>query len=84
MTPLLLNRPCISTTTTLLLRSLSISSITTRSANSSSSRVPALPTKRMNLFTAVNDAMRVALQTDPTAIVLGEGNLLTPCTLMHW
>ena len=28
--------------------------------------------KRMNLFTAVNDAMRVAMQTDPSAIVFGE------------
>lgn len=28
--------------------------------------------KRMNYFTAVNDAMRIALQTDPTAIVFGE------------
>jgi hypothetical protein len=74
MTPYkLLNRPCIKAT--LLLRSLSTSSITTSSTtNNSSNRVTALPTKRMNLFTAVNDAMRVALQTDPTAIVLGEGN----------
>ena len=31
-----------------------------------------LPTKRMNLFTAVNDAMRVAMQTDETACVFGE------------
>ena len=29
-------------------------------------------TRRMNLFTAVNDAMRVAMETDPTAIVFGE------------
>lgn len=29
-------------------------------------------TKRMNLFTAVNDAMRVSLQTDETACVFGE------------
>lgn len=28
--------------------------------------------KRMNLFTAINDAMRVALQTDDSAIVFGE------------
>jgi hypothetical protein len=28
--------------------------------------------KRMNFFTAINDAMRVALQTDDTAIVFGE------------
>lgn len=26
----------------------------------------------MNLFTAVNDAMRIALRTDPTAVVFGE------------
>lgn len=24
--------------------------------------------KRMNLFTAINDAMRIALETDPTAV----------------
>lgn len=29
-------------------------------------------TKSMNLFTAINDAMSIALQTDPTAIVFGE------------
>lgn len=29
-------------------------------------------TKKMNLFTAVNDAMRVAMQTDPTAVLFGE------------
>ncbi len=28
--------------------------------------------KQMNLFTAVNDAMRVALETDPTSIIFGE------------
>lgn len=28
--------------------------------------------KRMNLFTAVNDAMRVALETDDSAVVFGE------------
>lgn len=76
MTPYkLLNGPCIRAT--LLLRSLSTSSITSSSSsttNNSSNRVTTLPTKRMNLFTAVNDAMRVALQTDPTAIILGEGN----------
>ena len=31
-----------------------------------------METKRMNLFTAVNDAMRIALKTDPSAIVFGE------------
>jgi 2-oxoisovalerate dehydrogenase E1 component beta subunit len=30
------------------------------------------PTERMNYFTAVNDAMRVALKTDETAVVFGE------------
>jgi 2-oxoisovalerate dehydrogenase E1 component beta subunit len=29
-------------------------------------------TKKMNLFTAINDAMRIALETDPTAVVFGE------------
>lgn len=29
-------------------------------------------TRRMNLFTAINDAMRVAMTTDPTAVVFGE------------
>ncbi len=29
-------------------------------------------TKKMNLFTAVNDAMRIAMQTDPTAVLFGE------------
>mmetsp|Transcript_11788 Transcript_11788/g.35954 ORF Transcript_11788/g.35954 Transcript_11788/m.35954 type:complete len:363 (-) Transcript_11788:59-1147(-) len=29
-------------------------------------------TKKMNLFTAVNDAMKIALQTDDSAIVFGE------------
>lgn len=28
--------------------------------------------KKMNLFTAINDAMRVALETDPTAVIFGE------------
>lgn len=31
-----------------------------------------MPTTKMNLFTAVNDAMRIALKTDDTAIVFGE------------
>ncbi len=29
-------------------------------------------TKKINLFTAINDAMRIAMQTDPTAVVFGE------------
>jgi hypothetical protein len=29
--------------------------------------------KKMNLFTALNDGMKVAMQTDPTAILFGEG-----------
>ena len=29
-------------------------------------------TKKMNLFTAVNDAMRVAMKTDDSAVVFGE------------
>lgn len=43
-----------------------------RSARFSSAAPAALETKKMNLFTAVNDAMRVALETDPTAVVFGE------------
>jgi hypothetical protein len=31
-------------------------------------------TTKMNLFTAVNDAMRVAMTTDQSAIVFGEVN----------
>lgn len=31
-----------------------------------------LETTKMNLFTAINDAMSIALRTDPTAIVFGE------------
>jgi hypothetical protein len=41
-----------------------------RAASSASAAAPA--SKRVNLFTAVNDAMSVALETDPTAIVFGE------------
>lgn len=29
-------------------------------------------TTKMNLFTAINDAMRIALKSDDTAIVFGE------------
>lgn len=31
-----------------------------------------LETKRMNLFTAINDGMRVAMETDDSAVVFGE------------
>lgn len=30
------------------------------------------PTRRMNLFSAVNDALRTTLQTDPSSVVFGE------------
>ncbi|TFJ84918.1 hypothetical protein NSK_003950 [Nannochloropsis salina CCMP1776] len=33
---------------------------------------PGVSTKRMNLFTAVNDALRTALEQDQSAIVFGE------------
>ncbi|RLN57668.1 hypothetical protein BBJ29_000407 [Phytophthora kernoviae] len=33
---------------------------------------PAAQTTRMNLFTAINDAMRVAMDTDPSAVLFGE------------
>ncbi len=31
-----------------------------------------METKRMNLFTALNDAMRIAMETDDSAILFGE------------
>lgn len=31
-----------------------------------------MKTKKMNLFTAVNDAMRIAMRTDDSAVVFGE------------
>lgn len=31
-----------------------------------------MKTKKMNLFTAINDAMKVAMETDRTAVILGE------------
>ena len=43
-----------------------------RSLSSVSSRPDHGKTKKMNLFTAVNDAMRVALRDDPSAVVFGE------------
>jgi hypothetical protein len=33
---------------------------------------PPLVTERMNMFSALNDAMRVAMETDDTAVVFGE------------
>ena len=30
------------------------------------------PSRKMNMFTAINDAMRVALETDDSAIIIGE------------
>jgi len=34
--------------------------------------LPVLETAQMNMFTAINDAMRVAMETDPTAVLFGE------------
>jgi pyruvate/2-oxoglutarate/acetoin dehydrogenase E1 component len=31
----------------------------------------------MNLFRAINDAMAIALETDPTAVVFGEASINT-------
>ena len=39
---------------------------------STSSLSNIVETKRMNLFTAINDAMRIALKTDDSAIIFGE------------
>lgn len=49
----------------------------TRAARALSSSAAAEPAfeggeKRMNLFTAVNDAMRIAMETDDSAVVFGE------------
>eukprot|EP01111_Echinosteliopsis_oligospora_P001586 TRINITY_DN1234_c0_g1_i4.p1 TRINITY_DN1234_c0_g1~~TRINITY_DN1234_c0_g1_i4.p1 ORF type:complete len:367 (+),score=90.01 TRINITY_DN1234_c0_g1_i4:514-1614(+) len=33
---------------------------------------PDAPTKKMNLFTAINNAMDIALETDPKAVIFGE------------
>jgi hypothetical protein len=48
----------------------------TRSVSSASAARSAAaiagPRKKMNLFTAVNDAMRCAMRADPTAVVFGE------------
>ncbi|KAJ0407989.1 hypothetical protein P43SY_000193 [Pythium insidiosum] len=53
--------------------SLALRSLAKRQARSlSSAAAAAVETKQMNLFTAINDAMRVALATDPTAVVFGE------------
>lgn len=45
---------------------------TTTRLLSTVSTTAATEMKRMNLFTAVNDAMRIALKSDPSAIVFGE------------
>lgn len=41
-------------------------------ASTSDSIEAAGPTRKMNLFTAINDAMRIALQTDSSTIIFGE------------
>jgi hypothetical protein len=55
-----------------MLRSAASSSALLRHARRSSSAAAPLETKQMNLFTAINDAMRVAMATDPSAVVFGE------------
>ena len=34
-------------------------------------------TKRMNLFTAINDALSTALKTDPNSIIFGQGEYVS-------
>eukprot|EP01027_Heterolobosea_sp_BB2_P025765 GEZU01039545.1.p1 GENE.GEZU01039545.1~~GEZU01039545.1.p1 ORF type:complete len:383 (+),score=90.87 GEZU01039545.1:46-1194(+) len=34
--------------------------------------ISSMETKKMNLFTSINDALRIALETDPKAVVFGE------------
>jgi transketolase C-terminal domain/subunit len=43
-----------------------------RSSRAITTDISNMPTTKMNLFTAVNDAMRIALKTDDTAVVFGE------------
>jgi len=61
--------PCLNRTSTALIPNQNWLCVTSK-RNSSS--VAYGETERMNLFTAINDAMRVALKNDPTAIVFGE------------
>jgi 2-oxoisovalerate dehydrogenase E1 component beta subunit len=48
--------------------------MTTSVSTENSAQMPAghAKTERMNLFSAINDAMAIALDTDPTAVVFGE------------
>lgn len=39
----------------------------------SSSSIETVTTERMNLFTAINNALFIALKTDPSSIVFGQG-----------
>ena len=55
-----------------MFRRLSNTVVKTSSAVACRQNSTALETKRMNLVTAINDAMRIAMLTDPTAVVFGE------------
>eukprot|EP00899_Mesostigma_viride_P020778 jgi/Mesvir1/28701/Mv19672-RA.1 len=44
----------------------------TPASHGGQSELGAGKTKRMNLFTAVNDALRIALESDPSAVLFGE------------
>jgi hypothetical protein len=52
----------------LQLKLLSTTNSFARAASTASGVPDDVPVKRMNLFTAVNDGMRVAMQTDETAV----------------
>ena len=56
----------------MMFRSRPIKSVNALISNFSTSSQFYSSTKRMNLFSAVNDAMRIALRTDESAIVFGE------------
>ena len=56
----------------MMFRSRPIKSVNALISNFSTSSQLYSSTKRMNLFSAVNDAMRIALRTDESAIVFGE------------
>ncbi len=51
----------------------SLKSLIIKHRSSSTISVAGGEVKKMNLFTAVNDGMRVAMKTDSSAIVFGEG-----------
>eukprot|EP01112_Ceratiomyxa_fruticulosa_P009551 TRINITY_DN2499_c0_g1_i5.p1 TRINITY_DN2499_c0_g1~~TRINITY_DN2499_c0_g1_i5.p1 ORF type:complete len:404 (-),score=78.14 TRINITY_DN2499_c0_g1_i5:88-1299(-) len=56
--------------------SISLSQNTTHNTNNATTKkddeIPSGPTQKMNLFTAINNAMDIALKSDPKSVVCGE------------